>query len=80
MHLSPPIHHPAAGLAPSHDEIVACAREIWNVSGQPEGRDEEIWMDAERRLISAGRAPLEAGAISVSSIRKHTHPLPLRCR
>jgi hypothetical protein len=45
-------------LAPSHAEIAQCARELWANSGRPVGRDDEIWLEAERRLISAQRAPL----------------------
>ncbi len=47
-------------LAPSHAEIEQCARELWTTSGRPEGHDEAIWLEAERRLISAQRAPLPA--------------------
>jgi hypothetical protein len=45
--------------SPSHDEIAQCARQLWTESGQPEGRDEAIWYEAERRLISERRVPLE---------------------
>jgi Protein of unknown function (DUF2934) len=45
-------------LAPSHSEIEQFARELWANSGKPKGRDDEIWLEAERRLISAQRAPL----------------------
>jgi len=48
---------------PSHDEIAQCARELWTESGQPEGRDEAIWFEAERRLISERRAPVEPAAV-----------------
>jgi hypothetical protein len=76
MHLSPPIHPVTDTLVPNHDEIAQCAREIWIASGQPDGRDNDIWLDAERRLISAGRAPLADGAISPSSTRKHAQTRP----
>jgi hypothetical protein len=46
-----------AGSGPSHDEIAQCARELWNESGRPEGCDEAIWLDAERRLVSARLEP-----------------------
>lgn len=42
---------------PSHDEIALCARALWAESGQPEGRDDAIWLEAENRLLSAHRAP-----------------------
>jgi hypothetical protein len=43
----------------SHDEIAQCARELWTESGQPEGRDQAIWFEAERRLVSERRATLK---------------------
>jgi hypothetical protein len=68
-----PLLPPDTGaLAPNHDEIAQCARAIWISAGQPEGRDDAIWLDAERRLIFAGRAPLHDAAISPASTRCHT--------
>jgi hypothetical protein len=40
---------------PLHDEIAQCARELWSQSGRPQGHDEAIWLEAERRLIAARR-------------------------
>jgi hypothetical protein len=47
---------------PSHDEISTKAREIWESYGRPAGRDEEIWLEAERQLQpqSAQNAPAAA--------------------
>jgi hypothetical protein len=42
---------------PSHDDIAQCARELWVESGKPTDRDDAIWFEAERRLISVRRAP-----------------------
>ena len=47
----------ATASAPTHDEIAQCARELWTESGRPEERDDAIWLEAERRLISARRPP-----------------------
>jgi len=47
----------------THDEIAQCARELWTESGQPEGRDEAIWFEAERRVASERRAPREAAVV-----------------
>jgi hypothetical protein len=44
--------------SPSHDEIAQCARQLWTESGQPEGRDQAIWYEAERLLASGRQAPL----------------------
>ena len=34
----------------AHDEIVRRAEELWRQYGCPQGRDEEIWFEAERQL------------------------------
>ena len=39
--------------APLHSDIAQCATELWIEYGRPEGRDVEIWLEAERRLLSA---------------------------
>jgi hypothetical protein len=41
-------------LAPNHSEIEQCARDLWTNSGQPAGIDDEIWLEAEQRLIANG--------------------------
>ncbi len=38
---------------PSHDEIVTPARILWQEKGCPQGCDDEIWLEAERGLVSA---------------------------
>ena len=46
--------------APTHEEIARHAREIWLAQGEPAGRDEEIWLEAERELakpVEAHNAP-----------------------
>jgi hypothetical protein len=35
---------------PTHDQITERARKLWEDYGCPEGRDEEIWLEAERQL------------------------------
>lgn len=40
--------------SPTHEEIARYAYEIWRQTGSPDGRDNEIWLDAERQL-KAGR-------------------------
>lgn len=41
--------------SPSHEEITQRAREIWQQSGNPGGRDTEIWLEAERQLMAGTR-------------------------
>ena len=36
---------------PLHEDIAACARELWRKYGCPVGRDEQIWLEAERQLL-----------------------------
>ncbi len=36
--------------SPTHDEIAQCARDIWHSRGCPNGRDDEIWFEAEGKL------------------------------
>jgi hypothetical protein len=43
-----------ANLRPSHEEIAGRARQLWSDYGQPSGRDEEIWLEAERQLRTPG--------------------------
>lgn len=43
-----------ANLRPSHEEIAGRARQLWSDYGQPSGRDEEIWLEAERQLRAPG--------------------------
>jgi hypothetical protein len=40
----------AAPRDPTHNEISAIARKIWEKAGQPAGRDTAIWLEAEDRL------------------------------
>jgi hypothetical protein len=36
--------------SPTHEDISRRAQELWEERGRPEGRDTEIWLDAEREL------------------------------
>jgi hypothetical protein len=39
--------------APLHSDISQCAADLWVEYGRPEGRDVDIWLEAERRLLGA---------------------------
>jgi len=67
----PPVSPERAGA--THDEISARAQQLWEDFGRPVGRDEEIWLQAERALrdstppssetvapAASDRAPVEA--------------------
>jgi hypothetical protein len=57
-HHGSPIH-PAAAPAPSHEDIARRAHELWSDRGQPQDRDQLIWLEAEGELRS-GRALVPA--------------------
>lgn len=49
------VHDPLEPMKPpTQDEISQRAQKLWQDSGRPEGRDTEIWLEAERQL-SAGQ-------------------------
>ena len=39
---------------PTHDEISRQAYELWQNRGCPDGRDLELWLEAERQLTGGG--------------------------
>ena len=41
---------------PTHDEIAACARRIYEMEGRPEGKAMEHWLRAEAQLIGEYKA------------------------
>lgn len=41
---------------PAHDAIARHAYELWQNRGCPDGRDTEIWLEAEQQLRGDGRA------------------------
>jgi hypothetical protein len=41
---------------PTHDEIAACARRIYEIEGRPEGKAMEHWLQAEAQLIGERKA------------------------
>ena len=52
----------AALARPEHDAIARRAQEIWENVGRPVGRDEEIWLQAERELTEQFRgASVQSG-------------------
>ena len=48
--------------APTHEEISHRAREIWQQSGSPDGRDTDIWLAAERQLMAGSEEPDSSSA------------------
>lgn len=37
---------------PPHEQVALHAELLWRAKGCPEGKDEEIWLEAERQLVS----------------------------
>jgi hypothetical protein len=48
-------HQNAAVAKPSHEQISIRAQLLWNAEGCPEGRDEEIWLKAEKQLYDEAK-------------------------
>jgi hypothetical protein len=48
---------------PTHEQITALAHQIWLERGQPEGRDLDNWLEAERQLRGEVRQPQAADDI-----------------
>ena len=44
---------PKAATAPTHEQISARAKAIWEAKGCPVGKDEENWREAEAELKAA---------------------------
>ena len=53
---------------PLHDDISARAKELWIGYGRPDGRDTEIWLEAERQLLGVDPQVREEGGGSVAAI------------
>jgi len=52
---------------PTHDEIAACARRIYETEGRPEGKAMEHWLQAEAQLIAERK--LQAGPAAKTAVR-----------
>lgn len=55
-------------LPPRHDEVARRARALWEKYGKPVGRDEEIWLEAERELRGIS-FPTSGGTVRYQSTR-----------
>lgn len=42
--------------APTHEEIAACARRIYESEGRPDGKSVEHWLQAEAQLVAERKA------------------------
>lgn len=58
-----------ANIPPTHEDITLRAILLWQNYGQPEGRDTEIWLEAERQLLDTeprAKIAAKASAIAIS--------------
>lgn len=67
-----PAAQPDLRTQPLHEEIARAARELWVLYGRPSGRDEEIWLEAERQLLGVDPtvARLPGGGVSAPDLRE----------
>ncbi len=59
---------------PTHEEITTLARQLWQEQGEPQGRDVEIWFEAERQLADhadRGSGPHPSGNAEAMSKSHH---------
>jgi hypothetical protein len=49
-------------MHPEDEKIRARAYELWDIAGQPEGREQEFWYDAERELAEEEEVDVSAEA------------------
>jgi hypothetical protein len=64
---------------PGHPEIARLAARLWEERGRPGNADQEIWLEAERRLLKEWRRSQSEAAQSVaakSSGQKRLRPAP----
>lgn len=61
---------------PLHEEIAACARELWRGYGCPVGRDEQIWLEAERQLLGADSRITRVGGATPADALNQAAPAP----
>jgi hypothetical protein len=57
---------------PTHEEIAACARRIYETEGRPEGKATEHWLQAEAQLVAERKA--QAGILPAKTPLKPAAP------
>jgi len=67
-----------AQARPLHRNIAERARRLWENYGRPEGRDVEIWLEAENQLLGVDPKIVAQGGGSVSApaLRQATAATP----
>jgi hypothetical protein len=67
---------PDTRTLPLHDAISSQAEKLWKRYGCPQGRDDEIWLEAERQVLGADAQANEqrAGAVSAAPLGDAVYP------
>jgi hypothetical protein len=82
-----PLSASTTAQPPTHEEISRRAQELWEKYGRPEGRDEDIWLEAERELQrnatgpstpAVAPAPTSASATATPAATATVSPAPTR--
>jgi hypothetical protein len=66
----------ATDAKPTHEQIAIRAELLWKAKGSPEGRDEEIWLEAERQLYDEAKEIISSTPRSESSNLSSEEPNP----
>lgn len=84
MESSPNNAIPAARVdtrqGPTEADISRRARELWEGYGRPSGRDEAIWLEAERQLLGVDSEVVDQGGgpVAAKPLRQSTSTGPRR--
>jgi hypothetical protein len=69
---------PDTRTLPLHDTVAQSAYSLWKKYGEPAGRSNEIWLEAERQLLGADLEvnQQETGAVSAHTLSEIVAPEP----
>jgi len=70
--------HMSDSNLPTHEQITRRAYEIFIERGQPEGRDLEHWLEAEKQLRAAGQGKSPSQVAATSSANSSANTTPIR--
>ena len=70
-HRAPPTHESQeySSMSDKHEKISARAYQLWQAQGEPHGRDEEIWLMAER-LVAIDDTTSDGPVSEIETIRR----------
>ncbi|HXG48119.1 MAG TPA: DUF2934 domain-containing protein [Methylomirabilota bacterium] len=67
----------ASTRQPTHEEVARRAYELWEQRGRPQGRDVELWLEAEGQLRSSlGRGEQQQRSSVATVLQKGSASLP----